>query len=183
MATRDDEYRTPSSSLGVGQASASGAGGVLTAMSHWLCTVFRSRFPEASITWGMNEKVPEVFGVPAISPVEGFSVSSGGKLPAIENEYGGSPPVVLRLELYGTPTCPLAVAQPRIRGAPGEANKLKPDSVNDEFGPMVAVTASVMENGALVRPGPVTVVLELEVIGPIAPTVVLVPNRVLVLST
>jgi hypothetical protein len=131
----------------------------------------------------VKENVPGVFGVPAISPVEGLSVSPDGKLPATENEYGGSPPVVLRFELYGTPTCPLAVAQPRISGAAGEAIKLKPESVNDEFGPMVAATVSVMENGALVRPGPDRVVLELEVIGPIAPTVVLVPNRVLVLST
>jgi hypothetical protein len=64
----------------------------------------------------------------------------------------------------------------------GRVIRLNAESVNEESAPRVAVTDSVMENGALVGPGPVTVALELEVAGPMLPAGVPDPNSVLLLS-
>jgi hypothetical protein len=67
--------------------------------------VFVAELPEESVTFAVKLKVPAVVGVPVMAPVEVFSVNPGGSDPdVIENVYGGTPPLAVNDELYGTPT-------------------------------------------------------------------------------
>src|SRR5271166_3398582 len=65
--------------------------------------------PTASVTFTV--KVPEAVGVPVTSPLEGFRVSPGGKVPIIEKVYGAVPPVTVIGPLSNcTPTSPVFTA-------------------------------------------------------------------------
>jgi hypothetical protein len=86
VATRDEEYATPTTPVDAAQLRASGTGGVVMVIPHELCTVFVLGLPDESTTCDVKENVPAVDGVPLISPVVGFRVRPGGKLPeGIEN--------------------------------------------------------------------------------------------------
>jgi hypothetical protein len=89
-----------------------------------------------------------------------------------------------RLELYGTPTSPLLLAQVKVRGGGGEVIRLNPASESAEFASNVNTTELVIENGSLDGPGPIKVIAPDDAsTGPIVPTVVPVPNGTLVVST
>jgi hypothetical protein len=52
----------------------------------------------ADATWTVKLEVPVVVGVPEITPVAGARVSPAGNVPlAIDQEYGGVPPVAVRV--------------------------------------------------------------------------------------
>jgi hypothetical protein len=61
-----------------------------------------------SVTVKVKLNVPAVVGVPEMVPVELSMVSPGGSDPlAIDQLYGGVPPVTATVAEYGTPTVPL----------------------------------------------------------------------------
>jgi len=164
------------------QASVNGKGGLVMVILQFVVTVFLAELPEESITWAVNEDVPAATGVPLIAPVERFRLSPCGRLPEMmEKEYGGTPPVAMRLEAYGVPTCPLLTGQFSARGGGGADIKFT-SKERDDPAPSVATTTSVIENGWLVGPGPVFVPESVEVKLRV-PTFVPVPNAVFVLST
>src|SRR5215831_12521773 len=71
-----------------------------------------------AVCWGFEESVTvnvtaaagpllTVVGVPVIAPVEVFSDSPAGNVPAVSaNVYGGVPPEGFSVTLYGVPTVP-----------------------------------------------------------------------------
>jgi hypothetical protein len=66
-----------------------------------------------SVNWILNRNVPAVFGKPLIVPVVGEEVSvkpggNGEEPAASDQEYGGSPPFPVSVELYEELTAPLA---------------------------------------------------------------------------
>jgi hypothetical protein len=86
-----------------------------------LVTVLVAGFPEESITSAVKLNGPGAVGVPVIAPVAAFRLSTGGSEPeAIENVYGGAPPVATRLELYGTPTVPVLAEHANAKEETGQ---------------------------------------------------------------
>ena len=67
--------------------------------------------PLASVTWAVKAEVPAEFGVPEMTPVEGFSDNPGGKvLGEIDHTYDNLPPVATSVWLYAVPVVPNASA-------------------------------------------------------------------------
>jgi hypothetical protein len=69
-----------------------------------------------SVTWMVRLELPEVVGVPAISPVDVLRDNPAGRLPlAIDQVYGAVPPPAVSDELYAPPTMPLESVPPRVK--------------------------------------------------------------------
>jgi hypothetical protein len=137
--------------------------------------------PFTSITWAVKGNVPATVGVPLITPVEGFNVNSSGNNPEkMENVYGGTPPAAISEVENGTPTWPVAATHVKLRGAGRAAKKKLPPTL--EFGPRVALTTSVIENGEVAVAAPFRDPLKAPVNGPKVPTMVPEPKGTFVLS-
>lgn len=64
-----------------------------------------------SVTLTMNEEVPTVVGVPAISPVEGANAIPAGRVPeGMLHLYGCTPPCAVKVLAYSSLTIPRASA-------------------------------------------------------------------------
>src|ERR1035441_8444425 len=61
-----------------------------------------------SVTFAVKLKVPAVFGVPLIAPVEGFRSKPPGNAPPPRDQvYDVVPPCAVSVTKYGPPTLPL----------------------------------------------------------------------------
>ena len=64
-----------------------------------------------SVTCTVSRKLPELVGMPLISPVDELSVKPTGSEPVLTlNVYGGVPPAAARVSVYPTPIVPLGNA-------------------------------------------------------------------------
>jgi hypothetical protein len=71
--------------------------------------------PHESTTWAVNEAVPAMVGVPPIEPVEPLRTRPAVREPeAMENLYGGNPPVADSAEEYNAPTVPVSTGHASV---------------------------------------------------------------------
>ena len=90
----DDEYASPMTADGVGQAVITNPPPTITSnwRSPWL--------PAESATRAVMRKVPEALGVPPICPVAEFRLNPAGRAPALIVQLrGGAPPDASKVEL------------------------------------------------------------------------------------
>jgi len=106
VAVSADEYATPTCPVLPGQFNVRLEDVIV--MVHLTVTFT----PSASVTWALKLNVPAMLGVPAIAPVEAFSVRPLGREPLeMLNAYGAVPPEAVSADEYATPTWPVAAGQ------------------------------------------------------------------------
>lgn len=85
-----------------------------------------------SATRAVNANVPALVGVPAMTPVDAFSVKPPGKLPdTMLQPYGVVPPVAARDCEYAPPTLPFGRVV--VVSARGFATRMLSDFVDDKL--------------------------------------------------
>lgn len=77
---------------------------VTAILSDWVAVLLL-----VSVTFAVNEEVPDAVGVPEMTPVEVFRASPAGSEPLLVLQvYGELPPFAWRVAEYAPPTVPFA---------------------------------------------------------------------------
>lgn len=151
-----------------GITQAFGGGGATTTIH---CPPVLTVLPAESVTPNCQLKVPASVGVPVASPVVVFRENMPGTSPEMpKNVYGGTPPLATRLELYGTPTCPVLAGHANVKLFDGQLSVALPswplmlmETVDPELVSVAVPVTLQLPTSALPKVPEAVTVRELEV--------------------